>query len=39
MMKVADFKGKDGPRNKVVQRLSALAAIAVDFAKHGLCVP
>lgn len=39
MMKVADFKGKQGPRDKVVTKLSSLAAIAVDFAKHGLCVP
>lgn len=39
MMKIADFKGKQGPRNKVVTELSKLASIAVDFAKHGLCVP
>jgi len=38
-MRVADFRGKLGPNDHVAKELSKFSAVAVDFAKHGLCVP
>jgi RNA-dependent RNA polymerase len=34
-----DLLGRKGPLKDICVRLSGLQAIAVDFAKHGECVP
>jgi hypothetical protein len=36
---LCDYYGRDGPKHPDCIFLANLASIAVDFAKHGECVP
>ena len=35
---LCDKIGKKGPYNESAEKLSRLVSVAVDFAKHGMCV-
>ncbi len=35
---LCDYYGREGPKHEDCLKLSHLASVAVDFAKHGECV-
>lgn len=38
-LNLCDKLGREGPKDKMCTHLAGLQSVAVDFAKHGECVP